>query len=172
MNGINSFTKGLGEVLSFYAREEYDRALARLEELRQSWPGNAYLLVLWARLVQLQDETQYSLDDAKRAMQQAIELEGKPLGAAIELGYFLDNIKDNPQTATKSFAHGIATARQLLINGLLGQAKALLQLDKHEDAVRCLVEAHTIADADRAVKKLFASRIEELFKDLGQMQSA
>jgi len=172
MSGIGSFTKGLAEVLSLKDREEYERALTRLEELRQAWPGNAQLHVLWASLVQLQEESAHSLDDAKRTLQHALDLDPKSPTAAIELGYFLDNVEDNPQAATKAFAQGIATARQLLIDGLLGQAKALLQLDKHEDALRCLVEAHTLADADRGVKKLFATRIEEMFKELGQTQSA
>jgi predicted Zn-dependent protease len=173
MNGTGSLAKGLADVTALMEDEKYDRALKRLEELRKNWPGNAQLQVLWAKLVQLQEVPTHALSDAKRALQQAVELDKQSPAAAIELGYFLDNVEDDPQTAAKAFAQGIAAARHLLIEGLLGQAKSLIQLDKREDAVRCLVEAHQLADAERTAKKgQFASRIEELLTELGQMQSA
>ncbi len=173
MNGTGSFTKGLADVLSLWEGEKFDRAMKRLEELRESWPGNAQLQVLWARLVQLQEKPTHSLSDVKRALQQAIELDKQSPAAAIELGYFLDNVEDDPQAAAKSFAQGIAAARHLLIEGLLGQARSLIQLDKREDAVRSLVEAHQLADAERGTKKgPFTGRIEELLTELGQTQPA
>jgi predicted Zn-dependent protease len=173
MNGIGSFTKAVSDVTSLLEDEKYDRALKRLEELRKNWPGSAQLQVLWAKLVQLQDEPTHTLSDAKRALQQAVELDKQSPAAVIELGYFLDNVEDDPQAATKAFTQGITTARHLLIEGLLGHAKALIQLDKREEAVRCLVEAHHLADAERSPKKgPFAGRIEELLTELGQTQSA
>ena len=172
MNGTNSFTQGLSGVMKPWENGDYDRALERLEKLREAWPGNARLLVWWAHLVQLQDEPTHDLNAAKRALQQAVELDTHAPVAAIELGHFLDNVKDDPQAATKAFAQAITAARLALIDGLLGQAKTLLQLDRREDAIRCLVEAHRLADAEASTKKArFASRIEELFKELGQMQS-
>jgi tetratricopeptide (TPR) repeat protein len=122
--------------------------------------------------VQLQDEPTRTLADAKRTLQQAVELDNTSPAAAVELGYFLDNVEDDPKAAARAFTQGIAAARHLLIEGLLGQAKALIQLDKREDAVRCLVEAYQLADAERATGKgPFAGRIEELLTELGQTQS-
>ena len=173
MTGTNSFAKGLSEALSLWEAGEYDRALRKVEGLRKNWPGSAPLLVLWARLVQLADEPAHSLNDAKRALQQAVELDKHSPAAAIELGHFLDNVEDDPQAAAKAFAQGVAAARLALIDGLLGQAKSLLQLDKREDAVRCLVEALRLADAERSpMQGPFAGRIEELLKELGQVPSA
>jgi predicted Zn-dependent protease len=173
MNGTGSFAKGLSDVIALMEDEKYDRAMKRLEELRKTWPGSAPLLVLWARLVQLQESPTHTLNDAKRALQQAIELDKQSSAAAIELGHFLDNVEDDPQTASKNFAQAITTARHLLIEGLLGQAKSLIQLDKRDEAVRCLVEAHQLADAERSPKKgSFTSRIDELLTELGQTQSA
>jgi tetratricopeptide (TPR) repeat protein len=129
MNGTGSFTKGLADVLALWEDGKYDRALKRLEEVRKAWPGNPQLHVWWSRLVQLQDEPTHSLSDAKRALQQAIELDKQSPAAAIELGHFLDNVEDDPQAAAKAFAQGITAARHLLIEGLLGQAKSLIQLD-------------------------------------------
>jgi predicted Zn-dependent protease len=173
MTGTGPLTKGLADVKSLWADAKYDRALERVEELRRTWPGNAHLHVLAAQLVQLAEEPTQTLDDAKRTLQQAVELDkGSPV-AAIELGHFLDNVEDDPTAAAKTFALGVAAAKHALIDGLLGQAKSLLQLDKREDALRCLVEAFRLADEDRSAKKgPFAVRIEELFHELGQMQSA
>jgi tetratricopeptide (TPR) repeat protein len=173
MNGTNSFTKGLSAALAHWEDGQYDRALKRVEELRETWPGSAQLLVLWAKLVQLQEKPAHTLDDAKRALQQAIELDKQAPAAAIELGHFLDSVEDDPHAASKSFTQAITAARALLIEGLLGQAHSLIQLDKRDEAVRCLVEAHQLADAERSTKKNpYAGRIEELLTELGQMQSA
>ena len=173
MSDTTALSRGLSEVQSHLADEKFDKALKRVEELKKLWPGNPQLYLLWARIVQLQNEPTHTLNEAKRALQQAIDLDKQSPAAAIELGYFLDNVEDDPQAAAKSFTQGIAAARVLLIEGLLGQAHALIQLDKREEAVRCLVEAHQLADAERSSKKNpFASRIEELLTELGQLQSA
>lgn len=171
MNG--SFIRGLADVRALQSDEKYDRALKRVEEMQKTWPGNAHLLVLWARLVQLQEEPTHSLNEVKRSLQQAIELDKDSPEAAFELGYFLDSVEDDPNSAAKAFAQGIASARHHLIEGLLGQAKSLIQLDRREDAIRCLVEAHHLADAERFPKKGdLTDRIEELLREMGQIQTA
>ena len=173
MNGIGSFSKGLSDVIALMEDQKYDRALKRLEELQKAWPGSAQLSIVWSRLVQLTDEPTHSLNDAKRALQQAIELDKQSPAAAIELGYFLDNVEDDPHAAAKAFAQGITAARHALIEGLLGHARALIQLEKRDDAARCLIEALHLSDAERSSKKNpFAGRIEELLAELGQTQSA
>ena len=173
MSGTGAFAKALAEVAALRDGEKYDRALKRVEELRGSWPGNPQLQVLWAKLVQLQDHPAHSLSDAKRALQQAVELDRESPAAPIELGYFLDNVEDNPQAAAKAFAQGIAAARHLLVEGLLGRAKSLIQLDRREEAVRCLIEALHLSDAERSAgKSSFTARIDELLTELGQVPSA
>ena len=173
MNGSASFTKGLAEAMALRNEDKFDRALKRVEELQKAWPGNAQLLILWGRLVQLQDDPTHTLNEVKRALQQAIELDKDSPEAAIELGFFLDGVEDDPLGAAKAFAQGIAAARHHLIEDLLGQAKAFIQLDRREDAIRSLVEAHQLADAERHPKKGgLTDRIEELLREMGQMQPA
>ena len=46
--------------------------------LLELWPGNAHLHILWAGLVQLQEDPKHSLDEARQALQQAADL-GKNL---------------------------------------------------------------------------------------------
>jgi len=128
MNATAPFAKSLADVLALLDDGKHDQAMKRIEEMRKAWPGNAGLLVLAARIIQLQEEPEHSLADAKRLLQQAIELEKHSPAATIELGYFLDNVEDDPASASKSFAQGIMAARQSLIEGLLGQARSLLQM--------------------------------------------
>ena len=140
MSSRRSFKQKLSLVSRLWEEKNYDKALSEVESLLKIWPGNAHLYVLWASLVQLQDHPTASLNEAKLALQQAFELDRDSPASAIELGNFLDSVEDDPQAASKVFAEGVAVARQLLIDGLIGQAKALRQLDKREEFHRCLLE--------------------------------
>jgi tetratricopeptide (TPR) repeat protein len=140
MSDIRGFSKGLSTVSRLWKQGKYDRALAEVESLLKVWPGNAHLHVLWASLVQLQEGPVHDLGEAKEALQQAVQLDiGSPT-AAIELGHFLDNVDDDPQGASRTYADGIAVARQRLIDGLIAQAKAFQQLNRKKEFLRCLLE--------------------------------
>lgn len=119
----------------------------------ETWSGNAHLRVLRASLIQLQEQPKYELDEARQELQHAIDLDKGSPAAAIELGHFLDNVEDDPQAAAKVYAEGVATARQLLIDGLIGQAKAYRQLDKKEECFRCLLEVLQLAHFDVGSKR-------------------
>jgi hypothetical protein len=140
MSKVRTFKQGLATVTRFWDKKACHAALAEVERLLEAWPGNAHLHVLWASLVQLQEEPTHGLDEAKRALQQAVQLDKSSPTAAIELGHFLDAVEDDPQAAARSFSEGAAAARQLLIEGLTGQAKALLRLNKREEALHCVAE--------------------------------
>ncbi len=146
MMNVRSFKQKVEKVLRHWRQEEYDVALRGVEVLLKSWPGNAYLYILWASLVQLQEEPSHSLEEAKTALERAVEVDKSSPAGAIELGYFLDAVEDNPNAAAKAFASGTFAARRLLIEGLAGQAKTLLQLNKREEAFRCLTEALYLAN--------------------------
>jgi tetratricopeptide (TPR) repeat protein len=148
MSSTRSFKQRLSQVFRSWEDKQYDAARREVEELLQSWPGNAPLHTLWASLVQLQDDPGDSLDEVKKALQRAVDLDQDSPAGAIELGHYLDAVEDNPRAASKAFAAGIASARRLLIDGLLGQARALLQLDKREEAFQCLVESLYLANLD------------------------
>ena len=110
--------------------------------MREAWPGNSYLHILWASLVQLQESPAHSLEEAKQALQQAIDLDRSSPAGPIELGHFLDAVEDDPLAASKAFAEGAALARKLLIEGLIGEAKALLQLDNKQAAMQACLPAY------------------------------
>jgi tetratricopeptide (TPR) repeat protein len=140
MSRARGFKQKLASVMRLWGEEAYDEALAEVESLLEAWPGNAHLHILWASLVQLQDEPNHGLDEAKRALQRAIELDKSSPAGPIELGHFLDAVEDKPQAALKAYAEGVTAARRLLIEGLIGQAKVLRELNKQEEFFNCLSE--------------------------------
>jgi predicted Zn-dependent protease len=148
MRSTRSFKQKLTKVFRHWRDEQYDLALSDVEELLKSWPGNAQLYILWASLVQLQDKPSHGLDEAKQALQHAREVDTNSPVGAIELGHYLDAVEDNPRAASKAFSEGIYSARRLLMDGLLGQARSLLQLDKKTEALKCLVEWLYLANID------------------------
>jgi tetratricopeptide (TPR) repeat protein len=141
-----SFKQGMSKVRRHWRARQFDLALGEVDGLLKSWPGSAYLHTLWAALVQLQDSPTHSLDEAKRALQRAMEIDESSPAAAIDLGHFLDAVEDDPQAASKPFSEGIVRARRLLMDGLLGQARALLQIGKRDEAMKCLMESLYLAN--------------------------
>ncbi len=145
MSAVRAFQQDLDEIAQLWDEEDYDAALDRVEEARKAWPGNSHLHILWASLVQLQDNPKHSLDEAEQALRQAVELNQSSPAAVIDLGYFLDRVKDDPRAAAQAYAQGMTIARQLLIDGLIGQAKVLLQFDQTEAAFQHVLElAHLL----------------------------
>lgn len=138
MKASRSFKSRLAKVSRLWDKQDHDAALTEVETMLGTWPGNAHLHVLKASLVQLQEETQYALNDAKISLKQAVELDPNSPEATIELGYYLDNVEDDPRTAEKAYAAGAAIARRFLIDGLIGQAKVYRQLNKQEEFLHCL----------------------------------
>lgn len=165
MNTLRAFKQRLSLALRLWEERQYDKALAEVETLLTTWHGNPQLHVLRASLLQLQEEPQYELEEAKQSLQQAIELDKGSPAAAIELGHFLDNVEDDPQGAVKAYADGVAAARHLLIDGLLGQAKAYRQLEKREAFFRCLQEVLTLARFDE-LQGPYAEQVQELLAEL------
>src|SRR4051812_46684863 len=103
MTPTRTYKQGLAKVRKLWEEEQYDQALARVEELLKTWPDNPPLLVFFAGLVQLQESTTHTLEQAKAALVRAADLdEGSP-DAALELGHFLDGVEDDPTAAVESF---------------------------------------------------------------------
>ena len=175
MSSLRAFKQKLATISRLREKKQYDAALSEIEDALKVWPGNAHLHLLWAGLVQLQENPKHSLDEAKQALQRASELDKSSAAGAIELGYFLDNVDDNPAAASRAFSEGVTAARQLLIDGLIGQAKACLQLNKRKDARRCLLEVLHLMDFEpgaRRGKTRETDPIEELLSDVIASRSA
>ncbi len=145
MNRDREFARKHSSLSRLLAADDHDAALKSVDSMRHEWPGNAHLDVLWARLVQLQEHPTHELSDVRAALEHAAVLENGASAAAIELGHFLDNVEDDPKQASKVFADAVAKARKLLLDGLIGQAKALRQLEKREEYLQCLKEILQVA---------------------------
>ena len=100
MSQLRQLKQKLATVSRLWQQKKYDAAFDQIEELLKVWPGNAHLHVLWASLVQLQENPKHDLDEVKQALQRAVELDKGSPAAAIELGHFLDNVEDLAQTNT------------------------------------------------------------------------
>lgn len=153
MNDVRSFRQGLSKITRLWKKQDYDAALAEVESLLVTWPGNPHLHVLWASLVQLQEDGPHDMEEAREALRQAVVLDQNSPAASIELGQFLDNVEDDPQSASEVYADGVAAARRLLIEGLIGQAKSYRQLNRRKEFLRCLVEVVHVAQFERGTKE-------------------
>ena len=153
MNDIRRFEQKLSIVSQLWEEKNYDSAFVEVESLLALWPGNAHLHVVWASLVQMQEDPKHDLDEAKQALHRAVELDKGSPAAAIELGHFLDKVEDDPLAASKAYAEGVSTARHLLIEGLIGQAKVFRQLDKKEEFLRCLLEVLHLTRTETGTKR-------------------
>jgi hypothetical protein len=170
MSTARDFKRKLAAVHRLWAERGADAAIAELEKLRQDWPGSAHLSVLWASLIQLQEKPSHELSEAKAALEAAVELDRASPEAVIELGYFLDSVEDNPKAAAKAFADGVSLARHQLVEGLVGRAKALLQLNKRDEAFDCVAEAMQLMRADPNLKR--SERLQELMEEVVSVRSA
>jgi tetratricopeptide (TPR) repeat protein len=138
-----SMKRGLAYVKREWRARRYDRALAGVDRLLKDWPDNPYLLTMRGNLIQLQEkDTGPTLDDAKRALRRAVDLDGESPQALIELGHFLNATEDDVQAASDCFAKAIRLSERLLREALLGQAKVLVELGRRSEALACLTEAY------------------------------
>ena len=159
MSSSRAFKQDLSKVSQLWASANYDSALDKVEELKRAWPGNSHLHILWASLVQLQDVPKHSLAEARDTLLQAVEFDRSSPASAIELGHFFDGVEDNPRAAAKVYSDAVSLARRQLVDGLIGQAKALLQIEQVEEAYLCVLEIFHLLPFEPKTK---ASRSKEL----------
>ena len=136
---------GIGRVQAFWREGKYQQALNEVNDLVRNWADNPRLLVMRACLIQLQDnESGPSLEDAKADLQRAILLDDQSPSPLVELAHFQLAVEDNPRVACKTFERVANLTRVLLKEALLGQADALSELDRRQEALARLVEAFSI----------------------------
>ncbi len=167
MRSTQNYRTRLAQISRLWAEQDYDAALSNVEDLSSQWPGNAHLRVLWSNLIQLQHKPQHDLSEARQALRQAIDLDETSPEAAIELGHYLHNVEDNARGAAKAFSAAAANARSLLVEALVGEARALIELGKKEDARHRLLEVLHVTGASGAsqssdVRSQVTAEIDEL----------
>jgi tetratricopeptide (TPR) repeat protein len=164
MKSLTTFKRGVAKVRRDWSDGRVDIALAEVDRLLQEWPDNPQLLVMWADLIQLQERTNGpSLEDAKAAYQRAAALEGEFPAALVELAHFTYALEDDAKTANKTFDKAIVACRRLLIEALLGKAKALHEMERTAEARACLDEAYMLRLRDPN-KPDFSSTFEDVME--------
>lgn len=143
MTPTSSYQKNLEKARRAADQERYDLAFTQIDRLLQAWPDNPHLLVQWANLLQLQeDDKGPSIEDAKAALKRAVALDEQSPMPLIELGHYLYALDDDAEAASKTFARAITLCKSLLREALVGQAKALGELERKHEALACLAEAY------------------------------
>jgi tetratricopeptide (TPR) repeat protein len=173
MKSMTAFKRGVAKARRDWKQGHYDVALTEVNQLLADWPDNPQLLVMWADLVQLQQQmTGPTIEEAAAAYRRAADLEGDLPGALVELGHFLYSVHDDAKSASKAFDKAIIAGRRLLIEALLGKAKAMQEMGRVADARACLDEAYMLRLRDRNGaddSRTFAGIMEQLteFLDAG-----
>jgi hypothetical protein len=168
MKSSRTLKQGLARVQKLHRNGEFAKAFAEVEALMRDWPGSVALTLQWTTLAQLKEGDEPSLDAIRRALESAVQLEPDAPAAGIELGHFLDAVEDDPRSAAKTFSEAAAVARRLLREALVGEAKALVQLDKKKEARRCLMELLPLSDPGEAD----TAELEDLLHDVLANKSA
>jgi tetratricopeptide (TPR) repeat protein len=172
MKPLTTFKRGVAKVRRDWKEGRYDNALAEVDRLLKEWPDNPQLLVMWADLVQLQEKANGpSLEDAKAAYRRAVELDGECSPGLVELGHFLYALEDDAKSASKTYEKAIVAYRRLLIEVLLGKAKALHEMERVAEARACLDEAYMLRLRDPERTDL-SSTFEEIMGQLNKLVHA
>jgi tetratricopeptide (TPR) repeat protein len=143
MKSLKSYKQGSAKIRREWVARRYEKALAEAARLLQEWPDNPSLLVMWADLIQLQAADRGPpLEQARAAYERAADLDSEGAAPLIELGHFHYAVEDDASAASKAYAKAIERSKTLLIDALLGQAKALTELGRKPEALACLAQAH------------------------------
>jgi hypothetical protein len=165
MKPTSSLTRGLAHVRREWRAGRFAEALHEVSRLLDAWPDNPHLLVLWSDLVQLQDEEPIpSFGEVRLTLERAAALDEESPETWFELASFVDNVQDDPTTAAKYYEKAIDVSKRFLVEALLGQAKALTQLDRKDEALAYVAQASGLQNAQP--KSWPNPRVLELLKSL------
>jgi Flp pilus assembly protein TadD len=166
-----SLKRGLARVRRHWLAGQAEQALAEVRRLMQDWPDNPHLLILWADLIQMQEEDEGpSLEEAQAAYLRAAELDDQSPAPLIELGHFLYAVEDDAGAASKYFTRAIRLCKRLLNEALRGQAKALAETGRKSEALACLAEAYWLeARNGKPSGGQSGAQILDQLKDLAQV---
>jgi tetratricopeptide (TPR) repeat protein len=131
----------------------------RYRELLAECPTFTPALLELGRLLQLTDEPGVDAEEAfveiQKLLEQAVQVSAREASAVVELGYFLDTLRDAPAEATKLYEEGAAKALETLEDAWAGLLRAWV----HERTKESLEEALRVGEL-----------AEKLFPDSGRIQ--
>lgn len=141
------------------AEETRAEQVRRYRELLAECPTFTPALLELGRLLQLTDEPEKEpeqwLAEVQALLEQAVWVSGREAATVVELGYFLDTLRDSPQAALRLYEEGAATALETLEDAWAG-------------LLRGWVHERTKASLEKALR--LAEVAEKLFPDSGRIQ--
>lgn len=82
--------------------QHWNKSLKKVDQLLEENPLAIQLYLLKAQIVQLQDENiEYSLNDAEKALKKAVEIDNTYFDAIVELMHFYDIVSPDTSKAVK-----------------------------------------------------------------------
>jgi hypothetical protein len=131
----------------------------RYRELLAECPTLTPALLELGRLLQVTDEPGVDAEKAfveiQRLLEQAVEVSGREAAAVVELGYFLDTIRNSSEKATPLYEEGAARALKTLEDAWAGLLRAWV----HERTKESLEKALELSEL-----------AEKLFPESGRIQ--
>lgn len=161
---MQEYCNVLQRVADLQRREDFDGALRMVDELLAHNPHSSALHLRRAILLQL-SPTDGPLEDVEQALQLACAFDDTNIEARLEMGHFLDAVRDLPRESLEQFIAASTLAAKSLKDAWLGRVRCLIQLDQREAAEDVLREAERCFPDDTDVELLRADleapRIEE-----------
>jgi tetratricopeptide (TPR) repeat protein len=125
------------ELKHLLAKGDFDKALGVLSEIEKTRPLTPHELVVRSRCNQLSSGTKIPpLEEAKKALQQALESDDEYVPAILDLAWYYHAVEDNPRKALPLFERAYELSRQNLIESITGKVEALEELESPKEAMR------------------------------------
>ncbi|MFO0928484.1 MAG: hypothetical protein U0736_15915 [Gemmataceae bacterium] len=112
MSDAGGFEQKLDKVSRLWEKQRYDAALAEVEGMLRTRPGNAACTSSGRAWCNLREPRPPSRRRRDRRQGQAVELDLDRRRRRSSWVHYLDNVEDDPQAAAKSYADGVAAARR------------------------------------------------------------
>ncbi len=153
---IRRLLKETRAINAFRKKRAYASIVAKTTSLLDAYPYFVPVLVLKAQAIQLVDKDVGSsgLEEAKRVLRLAVELDPKSLDALNELAHFLFAVEDRSDEAVKLFERSIAMGLQTLREAYVGVIRCLMELDRWRSCEKALGEAGRIWARDLEIAAL------------------
>jgi tetratricopeptide (TPR) repeat protein len=125
------------ELVSLFNEQQYDAMLKKIEEVVSEGIIHPSLLVFKSMAIRQTDDTsRYTLDDAKSALYQALDMDKKYVDALTELGWSYLNLEDDAKQAIVFFQRAVNISRAQFVESVGGVARCMAEIGPNQAAVQ------------------------------------